>query len=72
VTTIAPPVRVAVIGVGHFGAYHAEKVANLPRAELVAVADIDRSRAQEIADRHETQAVNDYRDLIGQVDARCA
>ncbi len=68
-TTIAPPVRVAVIGVGHFGAYHAEKVANLPRAELVAVADIDRSRAQEIADRHETQAVNDYRDLIGQVDA---
>ncbi len=67
--TMPPPVKMAVIGVGHFGAYHAEKAATLPRAELVAVADVDLGRAQEIASLHGTQAVTDYRDLIGEVDA---
>lgn len=61
--------KFAVIGVGHFGSYHAEKAANLERAELVAVADTDKARAEEIAAKHGTSAVADYRDLIGKVDA---
>ena len=61
--------KLAVIGVGHFGSYHAEKAANLERAELVAVADTDKARAEEIAAKHGTSAVADYRDLIGKVDA---
>ena len=61
--------KLAVIGVGHFGSYHAEKAANLERAELVAVADTDKARAEEIAAKHGTSVVADYRDLIGKVDA---
>jgi predicted dehydrogenase len=40
-----PPVRVAVIGAGHMGRYHAQKFANCEGAELVAVVDADASRA---------------------------
>ena len=33
--------RLGVAGVGHFGRYHAEKMAAIDGARLVAVADID-------------------------------
>jgi predicted dehydrogenase len=41
--------RCAVIGAGHFGAYHAQKYAKLAGAKLVAVVDADLSRAQSVA-----------------------
>ena len=61
--------RVAVIGVGHLGKHHARILASLPGATLVAVVDRNRARAEEIAAAHGTQAVSDYRELIGRVDA---
>jgi predicted dehydrogenase len=63
------PLRTAVVGVGHFGQYHAEKLARVPHSELVAVADIDGGRAAEIGARHNVAAVIDYRELLGMVDA---
>ncbi len=63
------PLRTAVIGVGHFGQYHAEKFARVPASELVAVVDIDGGRAAEIGARHRVPAVIDYRELLGTVDA---
>ncbi len=66
---MAAPLRIAVVGVGHFGAFHAQKVAHNDRAELVAVADVNGARARDIAAQHGTAAVTDYRELIGQVDA---
>ena len=63
------PLRTAVIGVGHFGQYHAEKFARVPGSRLVAVADIDAARGREIAARHGVEAVTDYRALLGRVDA---
>lgn len=62
-------VRVAVVGVGYLGQYHAEKYASLPDVELVAVCDIDGRRSQEIAERQQTQALTDYQSLVGKVDA---
>ncbi|MCE2510553.1 MAG: Gfo/Idh/MocA family oxidoreductase [Alphaproteobacteria bacterium] len=62
-------IRTAVIGVGYFGQFHAEKYAHLERSELVAVADIDRARAQAIADKHGVAPVFDFRELLGRVDA---
>jgi len=63
------PLRTAVIGVGHFGQYHAEKFARVPESRLVAVADIDAARAHECAARFGVEAVTDFRVLFGAVDA---
>jgi predicted dehydrogenase len=62
-------VKVAVIGVGHLGKHHARIYAALPQIELVAVVDIDAARAAEIAQAHNTRALQDYRELFGNVDA---
>ena len=61
----------AVVGVGYFGKFHAEKVANLAQTELVAVADNDFKLAKKIARKHGSRAVADYRELLGEVDAVC-
>jgi len=63
------PLRIAVVGVGHLGRHHARILAALPGAELVAVVDTNRPRAEEIAAANHTRAVFEARDLIGQVDA---
>ncbi len=61
--------RVAVIGVGYIGRFHAEKYANMPDAALVGVVDPDRSKADAAAASLHTSAYTDYRDLAGEVDA---
>jgi predicted dehydrogenase len=42
------PLRVGIAGVGHFGRYHALKVAASDRARLVGVHDIDAERAKTV------------------------
>ncbi len=61
--------RVAVIGVGYLGKFHAEKYAGLSQAELVAVVDTDRARAEEISLKHGVKGYTDYRDILDKVDA---
>src|SRR5262245_60818656 len=61
--------RVAVVGVGHLGRHHARILSVLPSAKLVAVVDINRARADEVAAASRAQPLADYRDLFGQVDA---
>ena len=51
--------KVAVIGAGHMGRFHAEKLARLPGVELAAVVDPDPARAK----------VSDFRKIIGAIDA---
>lgn len=62
-------VRVAVIGVGHFGRLHARKLANMPGVNLVAIADADGARAESLAEELGVDAVDDYRALEKRVDA---
>ena len=62
-------VNVAVIGVGYLGKFHAQKYANAEQANLVAVCDIDLALASQLAEQHQTEAVQDYRALLGRVDA---
>ncbi|MDD5755166.1 MAG: Gfo/Idh/MocA family oxidoreductase [Methylococcales bacterium] len=61
--------KCAVIGTGYLGKFHAEKYANLPDCELVAVVDINAETAQTIAEKHNAQALTDYTPLLGNVDA---
>jgi len=62
-------VRIAVVGVGYFGRFHARHIAGHREAELVAVVDIDRDAAQSVAGEHRCLALEDYRQLVGRVDA---
>ena len=61
--------RLGVVGAGHFGRYHAQKMAALEGARLVSVVDVDADRAAAVADPLGADAVADHRALIGRVDA---
>jgi len=63
------PVRVAVIGGGHLGRFHAQKYAKIPDCKLVAVCDIDPARAATVAEEVGTAPESDYKNLAGKVDA---
>lgn len=62
-------IRTAVIGVGYLGKYHAEKYADLPHSELVAVCDIDPERCHSKANELNVKSVINYQSLLGLVDA---
>jgi predicted dehydrogenase len=61
--------RVAVIGVGYLGKFHAEKYASLPNADLVAVVDTDRIKSDEISQKYGVKGYTDYREILDKVDA---
>jgi predicted dehydrogenase len=58
-----------VVGTGYLGKFHAEKYAALEGCDLVAVVDSNLEAAQGVAEKNRTQAVTDYRELLGKVDA---
>jgi len=62
-------IRAAVIGVGYLGRFHAQKYAQLPVCELVAVVDGREEVRKAVAGELGTQALADYRGLLGKVDA---
>jgi predicted dehydrogenase len=66
-------IRIGVIGVGHLGKHHAriygELAGSNTEVDLSAVVDVLPSRAAEIAKPYGAQALTDYRDLFGKVDA---
>ena len=43
------PLRIGVIGAGHFGRFHTQKVAANPRATLAGLHDADPARAAAVA-----------------------
>lgn len=59
-----------VIGAGIVGgAWHAHVYHHLPRAELIAICDLDEARAREVAQRYGAPVVyTDYRDLLARDD----
>ena len=58
--------RVAVIGAGYLGQYHAQKYAQMPDVDLVGVVDVDRDRAREIAQQYGTSAYFNHRSRSAQ------
>lgn len=57
-------VRFAIIGSGHIGKRHAEKIAANPSAVLVAVCDSKKDRVNALAKEYDVQAFEDYKDLL--------
>jgi predicted dehydrogenase len=58
-------VKVAVVGVGYLGRFHAEKFSRMKGAELVAVVDTDQERARQMARDFGVMALSDHRELVG-------
>ncbi|MDI6785370.1 MAG: Gfo/Idh/MocA family oxidoreductase [bacterium] len=62
-------INIGVIGVGHMGEYHVRTYTEIIGVNLVGVMDIDENRVKQVAQRYNTSAYTDYRDLLGKVDA---
>ena len=56
--------KVAVIGVGSMGRNHARVYWELPNVDLVGVADTNKANVETIAQRFNTKAYYDYRQLL--------
>lgn len=65
----APRLRTAVIGVGYLGRFHAQKYAQLPGSQLMAVVDANLDAAQRVAGELGVSALADYREVLDGVDA---
>jgi predicted dehydrogenase len=61
--------KLAVVGAGHLGRFHARVAANLADARLVAVVDPVASAREAVAAETGAKPLADYRDLIGLADA---
>ena len=62
-------IRTAVIGGGKMGSIHARVYSTLDTAELIAIVDIDKQRAEKLAAEFNCKALSGYEELIGSVDA---
>jgi predicted dehydrogenase len=62
-------IKAAVIGVGYLGRFHAQKYAQMPACELLAVVDGREEVRNLVASEVGAQAIADYRELLGKVDA---
>ena len=61
--------RMGVVGAGHFGTFHARKIAALDTVDLVGIADIRLEQAEKLTAELGGRACDDAAGLLGQVDA---
>ncbi len=62
-------VKVAVVGVGYLGGFHAKKYAAMSDVDLIGVVDIDKKRVLQIAQDVGSKPYIDYREILDRVDA---
>ncbi|MEZ0329145.1 MAG: Gfo/Idh/MocA family oxidoreductase [Dissulfuribacterales bacterium] len=63
------PIKVAVVGVGYLGRFHAQKYKAMPNVELVCVVEPNPERGSEIAQELQVPVYNSILPIIGQIDA---
>jgi len=61
--------KIGVIGIGSMGKNHARVCSELKNVELVGIADIDRTTVQKVAEKFNTKAFYDYKELLPKIDA---
>ena len=64
--------KIAAIGTGSLGRHHARNYAEIAaegRVELIGFCDVDPTTANDLAALQGTQSFNDWRELLGKVDA---
>jgi len=69
IVLMSQKLKVAVIGVGHLGRWHAEKYAAAADCVLLAVVDSNLQVARDIAQKHGARAFADYHEILPLVEA---
>ncbi|MDC3386460.1 Gfo/Idh/MocA family oxidoreductase [Gammaproteobacteria bacterium] len=62
-------VKIAVIGIGYLGEFHAQKYKANEDADLIGIVDTNKQRSEEISNKIGVKSYNDYKSIIDQVDA---
>lgn len=62
-------VRTALVGAGHLGTYHTEKLFKIENSDLIAVCDPVAEKAKKLAEDYQCLAVSDYKEIVNDVDA---
>ena len=62
-------IKVAVIGAGYLGEFHAQKYKANKNVDLIAIVDTNITRCKEIARKNNTQTYSNYKDITDLVDA---
>ena len=62
-------VKIAVIGIGYLGEFHAQKYISNKNTDLIGIVDTDKQRSKEISNKIGVKSYNDYKSIIDQVDA---
>lgn len=61
--------KIAVVGAGHLGRIHARLASEAENIQLQAVVDPVAEAREQLAEQLQIQALEDYRELFGQIDA---
>jgi len=61
--------KIGIIGAGNMAKIHCEALSNIEEVNIVAIADIDRGKAKQLADNYNAKYYTDYRELIDTIDA---
>ncbi|WP_038057807.1 Gfo/Idh/MocA family protein [Thermodesulfobacterium hydrogeniphilum] len=67
--------KIAVIGLGHLGKFHAEKLADIQEVDLVALVDINLKQAEKVCKKLKEQfgispqVFTDYKKILNKIDA---
>ncbi len=62
------PVKIAVVGAGHMGKIHFEKLAAMEGVQVSGVVDVDRERARCLAEQCGAPCCEDYREAVDGAD----
>ena len=61
-------IKVAVVGIGYLGEFHAEKYKNNKNADLIALVDTDRQRREEVSAKLGIKSYGNIKDVVDKVD----
>lgn len=62
-------VRTAVVGAGKMGGIHAKVYHQLPQSDLVAIIDVDKSKAKHLAKKYRCSYSDNCQEILGDIDA---
>lgn len=62
------PIKMALVGCGHMGKIHLQKLSSFDEIQIVGIVDVDIKRANDLAQPINVPAFNNYKKLLGNVD----